>query len=399
MDANPVFELSPELFDIEDGPPSCLAAPSELTKTNRDVGPIQWGMMYSQFMEFVEACTSTKCWKNAELNKDFVNLYDLNPLLIRWTRNTGAGIALRMNPAQPVDATLMVSHCWGESMNECSEALEEFKSRQSIEPTCGLWFCAFSQYQAGDELEDVGPTIAEQLRKDPFGTVVRAVANRDGMVVVHTSKQEIYTRLWCVYEISEALAARTAVNIAYSMDYVSKHAANLDDMLRARTRDARCAKDSDETYIREKVEKSGGWSVLDRKIFSFRLDALRALVKKHRSTLAATLQHELQKVEGVELQECLAPREERVSSVVVRPHAVTEQSVSIQSSTDGGFLRKYCSFFADILSPPKNDVRPINIPPPEVAEEPEEADASDDENEMLKERLELLKKLHQDLDE
>ena len=194
LDANPVFELSPELFDIEDGPPSCLAAPSELTKTNRDVGPIQWGMMYSQFMEFVEACTSTKCWKNAELNKDFVNLYDLNPLLIRWTRNTGAGIALRMNPAQPVDATLMVSHCWGESMNECSEALEEFKSRQSIEPTCGLWFCAFSQYQAGDELEDVGPTIAEQLRKDPFGTVVRAVANRDGMVVVHTSKQEIYTR-------------------------------------------------------------------------------------------------------------------------------------------------------------------------------------------------------------
>lgn len=62
-------------------------------------------------------------------------------------------------------------------------------------------------------------------------------------------------------------------------------------------------------------------------------------------------------------------------------------------------MRKYCSFFADILSPPKNDVRPINIPPPEVAEEPEEADASDDENEMLKERLELLKKLHQDLDE
>ena len=34
-----------------------------------------------------------------------------------------------------------------------------------------------------------------------------------------------------------------------------------------------------------------------------------------------------------------------------------------------------------------------------MAEEPEEADASDDENEMLKERLELLKKLHQDLDE
>ena len=35
----------------------------------------------------------------------------------------------------------------------------------------------------------------------------------------------------------------------------------------------------------------------------------------------------------------------------------------------------------------------------EVPEEPEEVDASDDENDMLRERLELLKKLHQDLDE
>ena len=364
LDANPVFELSPELFIVEDEPPPCL--PPSAGLTNRDVDPVQWGMQYSQYMEFINACMLTNCWKNAERNKEFVNLYDLNNLLICWTRNTGASIALRMNPERAVHAGLMVSHCWGEAMNECTEALEDFQARQDLEGSCGIWFCAFSQYQAGDEPGDVGPTVAEQLTRDPFGTVVRAVCNRHGMVVVHTSKQEIYSRLWCVYEISEALSARTSVNIAYSMEYVNKHAGNLESMLRARTRDACCAKDSDENYIRDRVEKSGGWNVLDRKIFSFRLEALRALVKKHRSTLAASLQSELQKVETVELQECLAPRDERVSSVVVRPPVLAAQSASQQSSVaDGGFLRKYCSFFADILSPPKNDVRPIHIPPPE----------------------------------
>ena len=364
LDANPVFELSPELFVVEDEPPPCL--PPSAALSNRDVDPVQWGMQYSQYMDFMEACTRTNCWKDAEQKKDFVNLYDLNNLLIRWTRNTGAGIALRMNPDRPIRAELMVSHCWGEAMSECTEALVDYRCRQDIELSSGLWFCAFSQYQAGDEPNDIGPSVAEQLTRDPFGTVVRAVANSLGMVVVHTSRQEIYSRLWCVYEISEALSARTSVNIAYSMEYVSQHAGNLDNMLRARTRDARCAKDTDENYIRDRVEKSGGWNVLDRKIFSFRLDALRALVKKHRSTLSATLQSELQKVESVELQECLAPRDERVSSVVVRPPVLAENSASQQSSrTDGGFLRKYCSFFADIISPPKNQVRPIHIPPPE----------------------------------
>ena len=185
-----------------------------------------------------------------------------------------------------------------------------------------------------------------------------------------------WSRLWCVYEISEAISAHTAVNIAYSMEYVSKHAANLDNMLRARTRDARCAKDSDESYIRDKVEKTGGWNVLDRKIFSFRLEALRSLVKKHRGTLVNTLQNELEKVETVEIQECLAPRDERVASVVVKhpDHFKVEAQVEKQSasqSSDGGFLRKYCSFFTDLLTPPKDQVRPIHIPPPEPCLGPE----------------------------
>ena len=93
-------------------------------------------------------------------------------------------------------AELMVSHCWAEDMTECRDALDEFRVQQNISQDSVLWFCAFSQYQAGDEAGDVGPTIQEQLNHDPFGVVVKHVASCHGMVVVHTSRAEIYSRLW-----------------------------------------------------------------------------------------------------------------------------------------------------------------------------------------------------------
>ena len=71
-----------------------------------------------------------------------------------------------------------------------------------------LWFCAFAQYQPGDEAFDPGPTVAQQLALDPFGQVIRSLAAPGGMVVVQTSLGDVYARLWCVYEISEALKAQ-----------------------------------------------------------------------------------------------------------------------------------------------------------------------------------------------
>mmetsp|Transcript_53936 Transcript_53936/g.125874 ORF Transcript_53936/g.125874 Transcript_53936/m.125874 type:complete len:463 (-) Transcript_53936:196-1584(-) len=396
---NPTFELDPELFLVEDEPPPCLP-PARWS--NRSVPPVMWGMEYTQFQVFVDSCAATKCWKDAQRRKDYVNLHDLHRLLIHWTRNTGSSIALRMNPDRPVEATLMVSHCWGEDMQECSDALGEFKSRKGLDASCGLWFCAFAQYQAGDEPEDVGPTLAEQLGLDPFGSVVRSVAAGKGMVVVHTSKQEIYTRLWCVYEISEAISAGTPVDIAYSMPYVTHHSGNVERMLRARTKDAGCSNEHDERYIRERVEKTGGWAVLDRKIFTFRLDALRALVRKHRNQIGSAIQEELQKVSEVEVQECLAPRDDRVSSVRRTPGPVVEADKAPSLKESGNplmsFLREYCSFFADIISPPSNHVQKLHIQEDEEPAE-EERDADVDDDEMLRERLELLQKLRRELDE
>ena len=158
---------------IGDGIPSCLP-PARLS--NRDIPPVKWGMRCRQFSEFLDACALTQFWDQEKKGRGYINLYALNGgLLINWTRHTGCGIALRMNPMEALAAELMVSHCWAEDIEECKEALDDHRVQQNISAETVLWFCAFAQYQAGDEAGDEGPTVAEQLALDPFGVVVRHV--------------------------------------------------------------------------------------------------------------------------------------------------------------------------------------------------------------------------------
>ena len=62
------------------------------------------GMSFKQFNDFVAACRSTSVWALA-CEKGHVNLYDVVTSLVKpWTRNTGCGIALRMNPKEVLQA-------------------------------------------------------------------------------------------------------------------------------------------------------------------------------------------------------------------------------------------------------------------------------------------------------
>ena len=61
-------------------------------------------MSFKQFNDFVAACRSTSVWALA-CEKGHVNLYDVVTSLVKpWTRNTGCGIALRMNPKEVLQA-------------------------------------------------------------------------------------------------------------------------------------------------------------------------------------------------------------------------------------------------------------------------------------------------------
>lgn len=231
-----------------------------------------------------------------------MNMYDVVFGLVKpWTKGTGCGIALRMNPVAPLMAELMVSHSWGEDVDECLEALESYYCRVQLPNLTPIWFCAFAQYQAGDERGDVGPTMAEQLQLDPFATVIQGTCHAHGMVVVHTSRARVYARLWCVFEVSEALRINAPVGITYSAAFLNiqdSGSGALLELLRARTCAARCSKPEDEDLIRSKVEEAGGFKQLDWKIFEFRVKSMKEMMSVCPG-LEETMQEELLLTEKV----------------------------------------------------------------------------------------------------
>mmetsp|Transcript_31521 Transcript_31521/g.64965 ORF Transcript_31521/g.64965 Transcript_31521/m.64965 type:complete len:463 (-) Transcript_31521:84-1472(-) len=279
-------------------PPSCLG---EVCWSNDQVSPVCWGMSFKQFNDFVAACRSTSVWALA-CEKGHVNLYDVVTSLVKpWTRNTGCGIALRMNPKEVLQAELMVSHSWSECMDQCLEALSKFCTRQkNLEGIAVIpWFCAFAQYQSGDDPGDRGPTVAEQLALDPFGSVIRTLTSSGlGMVVIQTSLADVYSRLWCVYEIAEAVHSKAKVSMAYSQRALETRSGSFEEMLRARTSRASCRDPSDEQMIRQKVQQAGGFSRLDSIIFTFRLQAFQEMMHELHESTRDQLRSEIQKMTG-----------------------------------------------------------------------------------------------------
>eukprot|EP00931_Biecheleriopsis_adriatica_P062597 TRINITY_DN37762_c0_g1_i1.p1 TRINITY_DN37762_c0_g1~~TRINITY_DN37762_c0_g1_i1.p1 ORF type:complete len:589 (+),score=86.54 TRINITY_DN37762_c0_g1_i1:69-1835(+) len=278
--------------------PSCLLHPKW---TNRDVPPQCWGMRVSQFNDIIASFLETRFWSRWIQEKGYANLYDTDSLVKTWTRGTGCSIALRMNPEMTLTAELMVSHSWAEDIHECREAVDQFVTTHGkLDKTLVIWFCAFANYQSGDEPGDVGPTIAEQLKMDPFGCVIQATSMSQGMLVVHTSRAEVYERLWCVYEIDEALRTESRVGVCFSKTYIADRGGrSLLDLLRAQTTDATCGNPSDEGMIRTKIVSHGGFKALDLKIFEFRLTSLQELMLQADSKLQQELQDELDMAEKV----------------------------------------------------------------------------------------------------
>lgn len=180
-------------------------------------------MTATQFREFLSECRQTALWPCIKEMRNVVTLYDIIQQLVKpWTRGTGCGIALLMNHQTPCRATLMISHTWAEDMDECEEAIVDYCLEVTSGLSTSIWFCGFAQYQAGDEPGDVGPSISEQLKLDPFGSVIRHTTPALGMVVVHTSSARVYERLWCVYEIAEATRLESKVGIAFSERYLNQ---------------------------------------------------------------------------------------------------------------------------------------------------------------------------------
>jgi len=267
---------------------------------NMKVEPEEWGMTIQQFCAFIMACfmgegddggkLRTYAKKTPQKTKakdaNHVTLYEIVDHFVKpWTQNTGNSIALLMNCEKPLKAEVMISHAWGEDIIEAMVALLGKAYAMKMPLTTVVWFCAFAQYQPGDAKGDCGPSVAEQLSKDPFKRVIGSRPTF-GMIVLHTSRAELYERLWCVYEVNEAKKAEVEPHAAFSMNYLKEYYFMRergvgDECFRVDTSSAKCSCPGDmeliHTRIKEAHEGMDGFKALDDKISRFRCDALEPM--------------------------------------------------------------------------------------------------------------------------
>jgi len=180
---------------------------------NRTVPPQQWGISVCQFNHFIKMCRrDTVTWERLAQSTErgkkagIVNGYQFCEAFVKpFTQGTGCGVSLLYNNTKPLEAQAMISHTWAEDILEVQEAIwdQAVRNIEASPEDLLIWFCILSNYQSGGE-GDIGPTIEEQLEMDPFGCVIRS-PRLDFMCLCVTSEQDPYDRLWCVYELNEAL--------------------------------------------------------------------------------------------------------------------------------------------------------------------------------------------------
>eukprot|EP00418_Pyrodinium_bahamense_P057775 CAMPEP_0179163848 /NCGR_PEP_ID=MMETSP0796-20121207/80365_1 /TAXON_ID=73915 /ORGANISM="Pyrodinium bahamense, Strain pbaha01" /LENGTH=218 /DNA_ID=CAMNT_0020866219 /DNA_START=1 /DNA_END=653 /DNA_ORIENTATION=- len=177
-----------------------------------------------QWVEVIEHCTKQPEYEAAKAKKGYVSMYDINDRFVKpWTAGTGCGVSVLMSEERELAARLMLSHAWGEDAEELLESVKQYVHDRSIAYSTPLWFCVFANYQAQD---GYGPSIQEQIKMSPFSVVIEspAVKNENGgsgMLVVHTTRADLYSRLWCVHEVDRA-AEQSGVEVgaALSQRYV-----------------------------------------------------------------------------------------------------------------------------------------------------------------------------------
>jgi len=253
--------------------------------------PEYWSLTLRQFTRLLQHCIESPMYTSIQRSKGCVTMYDMSSQFVTpWTQGTGCGAAVLMNSERSSPAQLMFSHAWGEDVQESLAACKAFATREGLAKDTWVWFCVFANYQAED---GYGPSIAEQLTMNPFKAVIESEAIKrhsggHGMCCLHTTKADLYTRLWCVHEMDVAQCnPDVEVRMAMSVEYIREverrvklfSAAGqfgMDALLKAAgvavdTMTAQCSNPIDEEMlIKAILQGEDGFEGLDRRILDLR---------------------------------------------------------------------------------------------------------------------------------
>ena len=229
--------------------------------------PEMWGITLEQI----------RILKNQPTYNKGMTMHDVVTKIVKpITAGTGTGYALLCNNDAPKRAKVMVSHAWQESFDQFLETVEQ----------SGLdgpfWVCSFSIYQNEDiDAVTIQKQLGSSLSNGPFSTVLK---QSDRMLVLITPSCDIYTRLWCVYEMFVAITLNVPVSLA-AFNAITTSGGGSDAMYKNAvldssgkliiTKKAKCGNKSDQLMIQNEIKKHvGGFDLIDDTVFWVRIKAL-----------------------------------------------------------------------------------------------------------------------------
>merc|ERR1712107_264114 len=179
----------------------------------------------------------------------------------------------------------MGSHAWGEDTIDAMQAVKQACEKYQLSHDTPIWWCPFSVYQAGGEVGAIGPTIPEQLDRQPFRCVIQSDHVRESsdkynvsMLVIHTSMEDVYRRLWCVHEIDEALLLNPPLKVrgVASNKWIREPAGGVLAAFKVDSQSAKCGFKADYDMLQRHISSHpGGFERLDTAIRKFRLQMIK----------------------------------------------------------------------------------------------------------------------------
>ena len=171
---------------------------------NATVPPEEWGLTIFQYNQYVNFCrTDEGRWRGMSESTAFdkpahiVNSFQICEEYVKpYTEGTSCGVALLLNPTQPVQPHIMLSHTWAADILETREAINDRAAAAETEfgiegADLVVWYCLLALYQVGD----MEPSIEAQVAMEPFQAVINLPLLLF-MCLIITSTQDPYARLW-----------------------------------------------------------------------------------------------------------------------------------------------------------------------------------------------------------
>jgi len=167
---------------------------------HKTVAPERWCITPEQLNELIE-----------EVEKHYEDLDPSGYAVVKdivkpMTKRFGVSWALMLNP-KGLDVTHFVSHAWAEGIKQFGSDLN--RAFQTYPDITGLWICflAIPQNLTRTRLAKMIGTGANP-HMTPFNS---AVQKAQSVIVVRNPRLNLFTRLWCVFELYAAAKWRKTI--------------------------------------------------------------------------------------------------------------------------------------------------------------------------------------------